>query len=692
MKKNLLIWTTIIAISILLFNLFGHKEPAPVKATEISFSDFLKRVENGDFKEVSLETRTISAEIPAPPAKEKKDEKLEKPAAKPEETKEASKEPQSSEAKSTKAIFNLLKADGFPKIEKPASEKYFAYHLLSEESIKRLLTSKANIKVLPPKEEGFSFYTFLSMFGNFLWVIVLILIFLNLRNSGGMGGMMRGKKSAQNPEGRKVTFADVAGVDEAKEEVAEIVDFLKDPKKFNRLGGRIPKGVLLVGPPGTGKTLLARAIAGEAGVPFLSMAGSDFVEMFVGVGASRVRELFDDAKKLAPCIIFIDEIDSIGGKRTNEYGGGREYAQTLNQLLTEMDGFNTNEGVIVIAATNRADILDEALLRPGRFDRQVYVTLPDLAGREAILKIHLQKIKISEDVDARYIARGTVGFSGADLANLVNEAALMAARTNKIKVTAADFDLARDKILMGAEHRSRSMSKEEILKTARHEAGHAICFLKVPSADPIHKATIIPRGGALGMVQPIAENDKVSQTYEYIRSDMIICMGGRAAEEIFNGLNKVTTGAISDIQQATHLATQAIKLGGLSKKLGMVAYTSLNGSYGDDFRLSDETKRKIDEEIKTWIDEAYAEAKKIITKFKKETEAIAQALVEFETLSGDEIKQIVAGKKITRVKLNTPTLMKSSLPITKQEEKIQENPVRKPKKSGAKPAKKTTKK
>lgn len=650
MRKSLLAWIFIIALLVVFFGPFGLNEASDDKPTEISFSDFLSRVESGEFKEVRVTNQTIEAEIPK--IIDKEDEK-----AKPEKAAK-------SETPAEKSLPFLSLSPA-----KQKTSRYFAYSLLTEESVKKLLTSKADIKILPPKDDGISFFMVLQLISSVLFILVLVMIFMNLKNSGGMGGIMRPKKSALNPDGRKVTFNDVAGIEEAKADVAEIVEFLRDPKRFDRLGGRIPKGVLLVGPPGTGKTLLARAIAGEAGVPFLSMSGSDFVEMFVGVGASRVRELFDDAKKMAPCIIFIDEIDSIGGRRTNEYGGGREYAQTLNQLLTEMDGFSTNEGVIVIAATNRADILDEALLRPGRFDRRVTIDLPDLAGREAILKLHLKRIKASSNVDPRYIARGTPGFSGAELDSLVNEAALIAARQNKITVTSKDFDEARDKILMGAERRSRTMSKEEISNTAHHEAGHAICALKSPSVDPIHKATIIPRGRALGMVQQMAENDSVSETLEKIKSTLVVFMGGRAAEEIFAGKNKITTGASSDIRAATYIAGQAIRSGGLSDKLGLVSYKG--SDYYDEMRISDDTKKKIDDEIKSWIDTAYAEAKRIIKKYKKETIAIAKALIEYETITGDEIKAIAAGKKIKRELEKLPPVMSSSLPITSKKKKAE---------------------
>jgi len=454
---------------------------------------------------------------------------------------------------------------------------------------------------------------------------------------------------------KKVTFADVAGADESKQELEEIIDFLKEPAKFQRLGGKIPKGVLLVGPPGTGKTLLAKAVAGEANVPFFSISGSDFVEMFVGVGASRVRDMFEQAKKNSPCILFIDEIDAVGRHRGAGLGGGNdEREQTLNQLLVEMDGFEPNENVILIAATNRPDVLDPALLRPGRFDRQVVVSNPDIKGREEILGVHVRKVPLAKDVDLSVVARGTPGFSGADLANLVNEAALLAARRNKRKVTAEDFDNAKDKVLMGNERKSMAMDENEKKLTAYHEAGHAICSLHVAETDPIHKATIIPRGRALGMVQQLPEKDQYSYTRDKMLSRLIICMGGRASEELKFGYGKVTSGASSDIAAATNLARSMVTEWGMSDILGPVLYAEnsnevfLGRAVTQNKNMSEDTARLVDAEIKRLVTEAHDEATRILRENDADLEKLAQALIEFETLTGDEIKDVIAGKEINR--------------------------------------------
>ncbi|MDR1009429.1 MAG: ATP-dependent zinc metalloprotease FtsH [Rickettsiales bacterium] len=500
---------------------------------------------------------------------------------------------------------------------------------------------------------GMTFGRVIDLLGTLLWIAVLVMIFKSVRGGGaGGGGFQFFKNQARilEPNYGRVTFKDVLGIDEAKKEVEEVVDFLSDPEKYSRIGARIPKGVLLVGPPGTGKTLLARAIAGEAGVPFLSMSGSDFVEMFVGVGASRVRSLFESAKKRAPCLIFIDEIDAVGRHRGSGYGGGNdEREQTLNQLLVEMDGFETNEGIILVAATNRADVLDEALLRPGRFDRQVYISLPDIKGREAILKKYISEIKIASSVDAGAVARGTPGFSGAELANLVNEAALAAARFSRKTVTQEDFEYARDKILMGMERSSLTQTKEEIKMTAYHEAGHAICSALLPEVDPIHKVTIVPRGAALGMVQNLPERDKVSRNITAIRSDIAVSMAGRAAEEIFFGVGKITTGAESDIYNATNLARNSITRWGLSDKLGHVFYGEMSPSFeGIESRanISDETARLIDAEVKAMVETGYKLAHDTIIKNKASLEKLASALLEYETLTGEEVKAIIGGKKV----------------------------------------------
>tara|TARA_Y100001936_G_scaffold26287_1_gene24330 strand:- start:298 stop:1812 length:1515 start_codon:yes stop_codon:yes gene_type:complete len=468
---------------------------------------------------------------------------------------------------------------------------------------------------------------------------------------GGKGGAMgfgRSKAKMMNELKGKVTFNDVAGVEEAKEEVEEVVEFLRDPKKFSRLGGKIPRGCLLVGPPGTGKTLLARAIAGEAGVPFFTISGSDFVEMFVGVGASRVRDMFEQGKKHSPCIIFIDEIDAVGRSRGAGLGGGNdEREQTLNQLLVEMDGFDTNEGVIIIAATNRPDVLDPALLRPGRFDRQVVVSLPDIIGREKILKVHSKKISMAPDINLRTVARGTPGFSGADLANLVNESALLAARKNKRIVTNQEFEEAKDKVMMGAERRSMVMTEEEKKLTAYHEAGHAIVTINEKAAYPIHKATIIPRGRALGMVMQLPEKDEVSQTREQLHAQMAIAMGGRVAEELIFGDDKVTTGAVSDIEQATKRARAMVMRAGLSKELGPVAYGEneeevfLGRSVARQQNMSEETAKKVDAEIRKFVEKGYERARKVLTEKIDDLHKLAKALLTYETLTGKEIEDLV---------------------------------------------------
>jgi len=487
------------------------------------------------------------------------------------------------------------------------------------------------------------------------WFPMLLLIgvwiFFMRQMQGGRGGAMGfGKSKAKllTEAAGKVTFKDVAGIDEAKEEVEEIIEFLKDPRKFRRLGGKIPKGALLIGPPGTGKTLLAKAIAGEANVPFFTISGSDFVEMFVGVGASRVRDMMEQGKKNAPCIIFIDEIDAVGRSRGAGLGGGNdEREQTLNQLLVEMDGFDTNEGVIIIAATNRPDVLDPALLRPGRFDRQVVVPNPDIIGREAILKVHIKKINVGPDVKLRTIARGTPGFSGADLANLCNESALLAARKNKRIVTMSDIEEAKDKVMMGAERRSMVMTEDDKKLTAYHEGGHAIVALNEEASDPIHKATIIPRGRALGVVWTLPEKDKYSHTREYLEANISKAMGGRVAEEIIFGHNKVTSGASSDISMATKLAKDMVTKFGMSNELGPLAYGDnedevfLGRQIARQTHMSEETSRKVDEEVKKIVDVGYQRAKKILTEKLEDLHKIAKALLAYETLSGKEIKDLI---------------------------------------------------
>ena len=485
-----------------------------------------------------------------------------------------------------------------------------------------------------------------------LLLVGVWIFFMRQMQGGARGAMGFGKSKARllTENKNRVTFEDVAGVDEAKDELSEIVDFLKDPQKFQRLGGKIPKGALLIGPPGTGKTLIARAVAGEAGVPFFTISGSDFVEMFVGVGASRVRDMFEQAKKNAPCIIFIDEIDAVGRHRGAGLGGGNdEREQTLNQLLVEMDGFETNEGIILIAATNRPDVLDPALLRPGRFDRQVVVPNPDVNGREKILRVHMKNVPLAADVDVKVIARGTPGFSGADLANLVNEAALMGARKNRRMVTMSDFEEAKDKVMMGAERRSMVMSEEEKRNTAYHEGGHALVALTVPSTDPVHKATIIPRGRALGMVMQLPEGDRLSMNYEEMTSRLTILMGGRVAEELIFGKDKISSGASGDIQMATGLARNMVTRWGYSDKLGLVSYGDnqeevfLGHSVSRTQNVSEETANIIDAEVKRLVQSGYAEAKRILTERIDDLHTLAKALIEYETLSGDEIINALKG-------------------------------------------------
>ncbi|WP_420480163.1 ATP-dependent zinc metalloprotease FtsH [Brevundimonas sp. FT23028] len=509
----------------------------------------------------------------------------------------------------------------------------------------------------------------------FLLIIGLWILIMRQMQGGARGAMGFGKSKAKlltEHKGRK-TFEDVAGVDEAKEELQEVVDFLKDPGKFQRLGGKIPKGALLVGPPGTGKTLLARAVAGEAGVPFFSISGSDFVEMFVGVGASRVRDMFEQAKKNAPCIIFIDEIDAVGRHRGAGLGGGNdEREQTLNQLLVEMDGFEASENIILIAATNRPDVLDPALLRPGRFDRQVVVPNPDVAGREKILRVHMKDVPLAADVNVKTIARGTPGFSGADLANLVNEAALMAARKDRRMVTHRDFEDAKDKVMMGAERKSMAMSEEEKKLTAYHEAGHALVAMNVKMADPVHKATIVPRGRALGMVMQLPEGDRYSMNYQQMVDRIAIMAGGRVAEELIFGKDHITSGASSDIQQATKLARAMVTRWGFSEKLGTVAYGEnqeevfLGHSVSRTQNISEETARIIDEEVKRLVTQGWDEARKILTTKAEDHEKLSQALLEYETLSGDEIRDLLEkGLAPNRDENNFPNSGPSvSVPIT----------------------------
>ncbi|WP_277981899.1 ATP-dependent zinc metalloprotease FtsH [Sphingomonas phyllosphaerae] len=537
-------------------------------------------------------------------------------------------------------------------------DKFRTYPVQDSGLIERL--RKAGVEVAGKPEEGPSIWMVL-LYQSLPFLLFLGIAFFVLRQmqkGGGAGGAMGfGKSRARmltQKEG-KVTFDDVAGIDEARAELTEIVDFLKDPTKFARLGGKIPKGALLVGSPGTGKTLLARAIAGEAGVPFFTISGSDFVEMFVGVGASRVRDMFEQAKKSAPCIVFIDEIDAVGRHRGAGLGNGNdEREQTLNQLLVEMDGFEANEGIIIVAATNRPDVLDPALLRPGRFDRQVVVPRPDIDGRVKILEVHMKKVPLAPDVDARVIARGTPGFSGADLANLVNEAALTAARKGKRLVAMAEFEEAKDKVMMGAERRSMVMTEDEKRMTAYHEAGHAIVALHEPASDPIHKATIIPRGRALGMVMRLPERDSYSYHRDKMYANLAVAMGGRVAEEVIFGYDKVSSGASGDIQYATGLARDMVTKWGMSDKVGPVEYAQPEGesflgySSSQPVRMSNSTAQLIDDEIKAIVEGGLHRAKQVLTDHLDQLHSLAGALLEYETLTGEEIKRLIAGDDIGR--------------------------------------------
>ncbi|MEI3545286.1 MAG: ATP-dependent zinc metalloprotease FtsH [Alphaproteobacteria bacterium] len=533
---------------------------------------------------------------------------------------------------------------------------FYTYAPYDPTMVETLRKNGVKVEAQPEDTSSNTFWGIVISWFPMILLIGVWVYFMRQASSGNNKAMSFGKSRARLIENnKKVTFADVAGCDELKQELEEIIDFLKDPSKFQRLGGRIPKGVLMVGPPGTGKTLLAKAVAGEANVPFFSISGSDFVEMFVGVGASRVRDMFAQAKKNAPCLLFIDEIDAVGRHRGAGLGGGNdEREQTLNQLLVEMDGFDDNQSVILIAATNRPDVLDPALLRPGRFDRQVTVSNPDIKGREEILKVHVKKVPLAKDVNLTTVARGTPGFSGADLANLVNEAALLAARKNKRKVTLKDFDEAKDKVLMGAERKSMAMDDREKMNTAYHEAGHAICSLYTEGSDPIHKATIIPRGRALGMVQQLPEKDRYSITRQQMMSRLIVAMGGRVAEEMKFGYNAVTSGASGDIQMATNLARSMVTEWGMSDALGPVLYAENSGevflgkSVTQNQNMSEETARLVDAEIKRLVTEGYEGAKKLLKEKEKEWTMLAEALIEYETLTGDEIKQVIAGEKIDK--------------------------------------------
>ena len=567
-------------------------------------------------------------------------------------------------------VTDAVVKDNVIEVSRKDGTKYITHPVSYPDLVEKLRTNNVNLTAKPAEEQLGAFWSIVISWFPILLLIGVYIFFMRQMQSGSGKAMGFGKSKARllTEKTVKVTFDDVAGVEEAKEELTEVVDFLRDPKKYQALGGKIPKGCLLVGPPGTGKTLLARAVAGEAGVPFFTISGSDFVEMFVGVGASRVRDMFEQGKRSAPCIIFIDEIDAVGRHRGGGIGGGNdEREQTLNQMLVEMDGFESNEGVILIAATNRPDVLDPALLRPGRFDRQIVVPVPDLPGRERILNVHLRKVATAPDVEAKIIARGTPGFSGADLANLVNEAALLAARNNKKLVTMRELEEAKDKVMMGAERKSMVMSDEEKRLTAYHEAGHALTSIHSPASDPIHKATIIPRGRALGLVMRLPERDRLSLSREKMHADLIVAMGGRAAEELIFGYDKVTSGASSDIQHATSLAKNMVTEWGLSDKVGPIFHGGedqgdmfLGGRGKGSSGKSDKTADLIDSEVKDLVVNAHNKAKDILTDNKEQLEIIAKGLLEFETLSGKDIEDLLAGKTLKKNITSSSGLKKST--------------------------------
>ncbi len=605
--RNLALWVIIALLLVVLFNLF-QPNVSHTSAMQVAYSDFIADVNGGRVRDVVIQGRTVTGQL----------------------------------------------NDG----------RAFQTYTPEDPSLVKTLTDK-NIRVIAKPEDS-DVNPLLHYLLSWLPMLLLIgvwVFFMRQMQGGGGRAMGFGKSRARlltEKQGR-VTFEDVAGIDEAKSELQEIVEYLKDPGKFQRLGGKIPKGCLLVGPPGTGKTLLARAIAGEANVPFFTISGSDFVEMFVGVGASRVRDMFEQGKKNAPCIIFIDEIDAVGRHRGAGLGGGNdEREQTLNQMLVEMDGFESNEGVILVAATNRPDVLDPALLRPGRFDRQVVVPNPDMTGREKILRVHMKKVPLASDVDPKTIARGTPGFSGADLANLVNEAALYAARIGKRVVAMAEFEFAKDKVMMGPERRSHVMSEADTRMTAYHEAGHALCGMYEPECDPVHKATIIPRGRSLGMVMPLPEGDRDSLSKSKILGDLAMYLGGRAAEEVIFGSDKVSTGASQDIKMATDMARRMVTEWGMSEKLGLVAYRDngqevfLGHSVTQNKNVSEATAREIDSEIRAIIDRAYVRAVSILRDNVEELHRLARGLLEYETLNGAEIRTVLRGEPLIRKVVDEP--------------------------------------
>ncbi len=606
--KNLVLWVIIGMLAVALFNLFNDSSQRTSGAS-LAYSQFLDMVDNGQITAVTIQGHSITGK------------------------------------------------------NSDTGQTYTTYAPQDNSLVERLTAKQVQITAAPEEEGSLLMATLLSWFPMLLLIGVWIFFMRQMQGGGGKAmGFGKSKAKLLTEKQGRVTFEDVAGIEEAKEELEEVVDFLKNPQKYQRLGGKIPKGCLLVGPPGTGKTLLARSVAGEANVPFFTISGSDFVEMFVGVGASRVRDMFEQGKKNAPCIIFIDEIDAVGRHRGAGLGGGNdEREQTLNQLLVEMDGFEANEGVILIAATNRPDVLDPALLRPGRFDRQVVVPNPDIIGREKILKVHMRKVPLANDVNARTIARGTPGFSGADLANLVNEAALLAARKSRRLVTQQEFEEAKDKVMMGAERRSMVMSEDEKKLTAYHEGGHALVGMHMKASDPIHKATIIPRGRALGMVMRLPEKDSYSLRRDQCLAHLAVAMGGRIAEEMIFGHDAVTTGASGDIKMATDMARRMVTEWGLSDKLGPLLYGAnqeevfLGHSVSQQKNVSDATAQLIDQEVRRFVEEGEATARNILTEHEEQLHRIAKGLLDYETLSGDEIKILMDGGDLNRPDEEDPT-------------------------------------
>jgi cell division protease FtsH len=618
--RNIALWIIIALLLLTLFNLFQPQSPS--NTTSLAYSEFLDRVEAGQIGEVTIEGDYVTGHF-------------------------------------------------------SGTGQEFTTYLPDDPALVQRLREHSVVINAQPDHEGVSpIYGILLNWLPMILIIAVWIFFMRQMQGSSGKAMGFGKSRARllTEKQGQVTFEDVAGIDEAKEELEEVVEFLRDPQKFQRLGGKIPKGVLLVGPPGTGKTLLARAIAGEANVPFFTISGSDFVEMFVGVGASRVRDMFEQGRKNAPCIIFVDEIDAVGRHRGAGLGGGNdEREQTLNQLLVEMDGFDSTEGVILIAATNRPDVLDPALLRPGRFDRQVVVPNPDILGREKILKVHMRKVPLAPDVEPRVIARGTPGFSGADLANLVNEAALLAARKSKRVVTMAEFEEAKDKVMMGAERRSMVMTEDERALTAYHEAGHALVGLSVPGNDPLHKVTIIPRGRALGLTMNLPERDRYGYTIKELNAKLAMMFGGRAAEELIYGKESVTTGAGNDIQQATSMARKMVTEWGMSEVLGPLRYEEnqeevfLGHSVARSQTMSDSTAKLIDEEIRSLIEKAEKKAHNILEEQKDGLHAVAKALLEFETLSGEDVEAVLRGEAVVRPSDTEPPKpggRKSSVPTS----------------------------